>query len=645
MNYEELYEVLLLYLTSPISINKASKNEIESLYILNQKQLYALFDYMEKHGPLISRYELQAVPGLDLRTIRRLVPFLRFDEPSPREAFRGLPRRIWTEPNNYLLLRYERVLEKRRGFHQSTNDPSSGYLGNADKLYARFRTSHTRDFSLGFTIEKDAGEILSLNSDQVGFDFTSYHLQIVNKGKLKNLIVGDFQLQYGQSLVFGAGFNIGKGAETITTTRRINLGGLPYTSVTETNFFRGALSTLQLSKRITGTVFYSSLDQDARIINDSTAMNSTFMRSIQTTGLHRTPSEREARNSFTEKNYGANFQYTAKGLEAGMNMLRTNYSVPLVRDDGIENSNRFSGSNNTVMSIYAQYRKFNYVIFSEVARSSTGIGSLIGLTGNLSKNSEISFVARKYGNGFHSFYGSGFGESARNSGEQGIYFGLKHSFDQRLFLTVYFDGFKFTDIRSNISRPSFGYEYLSRLTFTPNKRTLCYAQFRQQSKADNITAADLNGNIRRADDQVRSNYLINLDYDIAESVSIKSRVQGSFQTFNNEFSQGFALVQDLNFSYRRWQFSGRVALFDTENFDNRQYIYERDVLYAFSIPALSGRGLRSYLVVKCKVNRNLDFWFKYARSSFSDRKTVGSGLEEIDDNKRTIIRVQSRIKF
>ena len=28
-----------------------------------------------------------------------------------------------------------------------------------------------------------------------------------------------------------------------------------------------------------------------------------------------------------------------------------------------------------------------------------------------------------------------------------------------------------------------------------------------------------------------------------------------------------------------------LALFDTDDFDNRQYIYEKDVLWAFSIPA------------------------------------------------------------
>ncbi len=86
-------------------------------------------------------------------------------------------------------------------------------------------------------------------------------------------------------------------------------------------------------------------------------------------------------------------------------------------------------------------------------------------------------------------------------------------------------------------------------------------------------------------------------------------------------------------------------MFDKDDFDKRQYIYERDVLYAFSIPALSGRGLRSYFVLRFKASRKLDFWIKYSRTRFTDRETVGSGLEEIDGNSRTIVRAQTRIRF
>lgn len=118
-------------------------------------------------------------------------------------------------------------------------------------MYARFRLNRPHEFSFGLTLEKDAGERLvwSPHTNQYDADFWSFHAMLYNQGKFEKIVVGDFQLQYGQSLVFGSGFSIGKGAETITTIRRNNTGLRPYTSVLETGFFRGAAFTYSLSPR------------------------------------------------------------------------------------------------------------------------------------------------------------------------------------------------------------------------------------------------------------------------------------------------------------------------------------------------------------------------------------------------------------
>ncbi|MEM1407986.1 MAG: helix-hairpin-helix domain-containing protein [Bacteroidota bacterium] len=646
INYDELYEVLLLFLSNPIDLNQATEQDLASLYILSNRQVQAFFEYKKRFGELVSVYELQAIPEFDLKTLQRLKSFVKIDFRQPRGSLKGLPKRIWNESNNYLILRYERTLETKKGFKTPENDESSRYAGNADKFYGRFRTSYTKDFSLGFTVEKDAGEVFEFNRNQFGFDFVSFHAQIQKKGKLQNLILGDFQLQYGQGLVFGSGFSIGKGAETITTTRRVNLGALPYTSVSETGHFKGLVSTYQVRKNLTITGLYSSLNQDGRVINDSTYAMTPFVRSIQTSGLHRTQTERVNRNTVSEKHWGANIDYTKQNLNVGMNFLNTAYSIPIIRDEGIENISRFAGQNNTVVSTYVNYRKYNYVLFAEIARSTSGgIGSIAGIVSNISGDLDASIVIRNYDNNFHSFYSAGFGESTRNMGEKGIYLGIKHTINPKMSITAFFDGFIFTDIRSNISKPSSGYEYLARFNYKPNKQTLLYAQFRQQSKADNINNTELPDNLKRADNALTRSYLINLDHKVSAVLSTKSRLQGSHRSFNGKSTTGFALVQDVNLNYSKWSLSTRIALFDTDDFDNRQYIFERDVLYTFSIPALSGTGLRNYLVLRFKASSKLDFWAKYGRTIFTDRKTVGSGLEEIDGNSRTVLRVQTRIKF
>ena len=211
---------------------------------------------------MLSIYELQSIAGFELSVIQDLLPFVTVRENELDN--RSLLERIIGEPNNYLLLRYSRIVENQRGYLSET---SNGYTGTQDKLYGRFRVSHRNDFSAGFTFEKDAGEEMDFSQGS-GFDFYSAHFMVENQGIIRKLILGDYQLQVGQGLVFGAGFNPGKGAETVNTVKRNTLGMRPYTSVLETGFLRGVGVTIPL-KKVEITAFYSNLMQDGNIQNDS----------------------------------------------------------------------------------------------------------------------------------------------------------------------------------------------------------------------------------------------------------------------------------------------------------------------------------------------------------------------------------------
>jgi hypothetical protein len=59
-----------------------------------------------------------------------------------------------------------------------------------------------------------------------------------------------------------------------------------------------------------------------------------------------------------------------------------------------------------------------------------------------------------------------------------------------------------------------------------------------------------------------------------------------------------ALLQDITWQYRKLSISGRYALIDTDSYDNRLYVYEKDVWLAFTFPAYYGVGVRNYLLVQ-----------------------------------------------
>ena len=110
-------------------------------------------------------------------------------------------------------------------------------------------------------------------------------------------------------------------------------------------------------------------------------------------------------------------------------------------------------------------------------------------------------------------------------------------------------------------------------------------------------------------------------------------------------SNGFALVQDATLDYRRLSLSGRVALFGTDDYDSRQYVYERDVLYAFSFPAYFNHGVRHYLLAQYNLSRQLAIWVRWARTDLTNQTTVGSDLDQISAPHKSEVKVQARWRF
>ena len=87
------------------------------------------------------------------------------------------------------------------------------------------------------------------------------------------------------------------------------------------------------------------------------------------------------------------------------------------------------------------------------------------------------------------------------------------------------------------------------------------------------------------------------------------------------------------------------ALFDTDNYDNRLYVYERDVWLAYSFPAYSGVGLRNYALVQYKLSQKMDVWFRWSHVRYTDRTEIGSGGEALSGNTGNDVKFQVRMRF
>src|SRR5260221_4454529 len=442
LSYQDLYENYLQLISNPLDLNLATGEQFRSLYILKPDQIISILKYRAEAGPFISVYELQTI--LDRETFLKIIPFVTV--PDATQSFnRNIFNRIGSEQNNYLLLRWSRTIEQQQGYSEKAT-PSNRYAGSPDNFYARFRTSRAGDFSLGFTLKKDAGEVIAWDPAKkyYGFDYLSFHLQTLNKGKIKNLIVGDYQAQFGQGITLGSVFGIGKNGEAVNTMRRPNLGFMPYTSVYEAGYFRGAAMSYSLGKNITLHTMASSRGRDGSLKQDTISSTADYLSSFSYTGLHRTTTEFANRNSIHETNVASVIQYKKQSLDAGLIFHHTQFSVPLIRTSSVYNQFEFNGNSNTNAGGYINYNFNNFSFFSEFTQTiNAGRAVVAGVLSSLTPKLDVSLVYRKFDRNFYSFYSNAIVENSIPQNETGLYWGWKYSFNKKYSLSGYLDMFSF----------------------------------------------------------------------------------------------------------------------------------------------------------------------------------------------------------
>jgi DNA uptake protein ComE-like DNA-binding protein len=225
----------------PINLNNADFEDLQKLGLLDDIQIKNLLDHIKKNGKLLTVYELQTIEGFDSELIEMLLPYVVVNDLGKRKFnFRDISK----FSTNDIMFRYQRILEKQKGYSDVSDSvrqhaPGSYYLGSPDKLYLKYRFNYFNNIKIGLTAEKDAGEEFFTGSNRYGFDFYSGYINVNNIGILKNVVVGDYLLQFGQGLTLWNGISFGKSADAVAI-KKIARGIAPSNSVYENGFMRGA---------------------------------------------------------------------------------------------------------------------------------------------------------------------------------------------------------------------------------------------------------------------------------------------------------------------------------------------------------------------------------------------------------------------
>ncbi|MBS1487057.1 MAG: helix-hairpin-helix domain-containing protein [Bacteroidetes bacterium] len=641
LDYQDLYEDYLQLLSNPIDLNEVTGEQLRLLYILKEDQINTFLTYRDEAGPFLSEYELQQI--FDKETFEKITPFVTVRDQS--QLAKNIFKRIGTEANSYLLLRWGRTLENQQGY-SSQATPANRYLGSPDNFYMRFRASRPADFSVGFTVKKDAGESVLWNASTkyYGFDFISFHVQAANKGHVKNLVLGDYQAQFGQGIALGSYFGIGKNAEAVITLRRPNLGFLPYTSLYEAGYFRGAALSYSLSNKMVLHTLLSHRGRDGNLRQDTTSSAADYLSSISYTGLHRTSTELINRNAVTESNLATILQWKDRYLDAGLLFHYTQFSIPLIHPAAAYNQYYFNGNSNANTGAYLNYNFKNISFFSEFTQTlNSGKAIVAGVLSSLSPQLDVSLSYRQFNKNFYSFYSNAISEGSIPQNETGVYWGWKYQFNKKYWMSGYVDLFSFPWLRYRNYLPATeGSEWLLRFNYKPSKNVMFFIQSRQETKPRNTGA---NNNLYLATAGTKQNYWINCDYATDVRLSFRSRLQFSSYSLAGKVTYGMVILQDITYQMRRLSLSGRYAIFDTDDYDNRQYVFEHDAYLTFNFPAYYGKGARLYLLLQCQVSSKIDVWIRWGQTHYLNQSRIGSGGDTITGDSKNDVKFQARIKF
>ena len=629
---------------NPLDVNQASANDLSVLPGLSVSEAHRLVRHRREEGAYESWAELHDGTGISAETIRSVRPFLTLGTTSDTVIFPSF-KTILSNLEFSFIQRYSRDLDLGRGYREGR------FLGPPGRLTTRLRLDHERRLQLALTVDKDPGEPIrwAPASDTYGFDHVAGSLALRDLGAIETLVLGDFTAQFGQGVALWQGLRFGKGRDPVSPVLQSGRGVLPYRSASEANYFRGVATTIGLPADVSLTAFISRRNRDASLdsslISPDDTPSPVPTRTISVGGRHRTVTEIARKGTFGEETVGGALDYRGSTVQFGAAGYLSRFNRPLRPGDAPYRRYRVDGRQASMLTSYASAYLGNYTLFGEVARAPTGTyGGLLGAAMEASDRANAILLARWYPPELTNFHGNAFGDGSRPQNEIGIYTGLSLQVAKNWSIATYFDQFRAPWLRFNMPRPSSGWEARSVLEFEPRPWLSTYLQIRAQGQEESAEhPGPGNRPLEGVQNEQRYSARWNAEYAFSDGLAVRTRLELSRYSAPNTTAEGFLLSQGLRWSpHPSVQLDARIAFFETEGFAARIYAYERDLLYSFSVPVFFDQGRRSYLMAQYEPFSSLTLEAKYGITTYENRSTIGSGLNQVEGSRRREIRVQVR---
>lgn len=611
-SWEEYEEVLDEYAEHPMNLNVATREDLQRLPFLTAQQIEDIMAYVYRYGTVKSLGELAMIPSIGWLQ-RQLLRYFVVAGSVKQRSFPAL-RSIVKYGKHELVNMVKIPFYDRKG-------DVEGYLGSKYKHWLRYQFRYGDYVKMGFLGSQDAGEPFFSHANKMGYDFYSFYLQVRKWGRLKNLTLGRYRLHEGMGLILNNDFGFGKLSVLSSLGRNSNTIRV-HSSRASANYLQGAAATVQVVPclDLTGFVSYRTIDA---------TLKEGGIKTIVTSGLHRTEKEMEKKDVASVFLIGGNLNYKYQGFHVGTTAFYSSYSKPLTPDKKqVYKQFAPTGDRFWNASVDYGYISHRWLLQGETATGDCGVVATVNTVSYLfSEKFSLVALYRFYPYRYYSLYANSFSEGSDVQDENGAYLGGNWSPTAQWNVTGYVDFAYFAWPKYGTDGSTQSLDGLLSVTFRPSEHLMLGGRYRYKDKQDVLTQ-------RTRLYVAFSNQVWNMRTQCDASFSRKQTT-----------SRGWMVSQMLGFRRDRLKLNAHIGYFHTDNYDSRVYGNEAGLLYAMSFGCYFGQGIRYALVTRVDASSRWVVIGKLGITDYFDRNHISSGLQQINRSSQPDLEIQIKWKW
>ena len=447
-----------------------------------------------------------------------------------------------------------------------------------DPMYGklRYRFNYQNRVQAGVTAMMAAGDGRLAIGDR--WDYGGF-IELRDIGPMKRIVAGNYQANFGYGLVLGSPFKRGKTAY-VQSTATTNEGLKKYSSVGDIyNYFHGVGATARVSQWAEVSALYSL---------------------------------RQGKEASWNHVVGVNATGRWKRLKVGVTAVEEiRQPTP---DPSLKGGELLS--THAVMGMNARWNQGKVDLWGEVATSQGNEWGGAGIAGiRYTPISDLNLVGiyRYYSPNFDNIYANALCSWTRIKDEHGGYIGIEYNQLKNWQLSAYGDVWKT------------GFEMMAQADFAAQKNYRMHTRFR----------------MKRKDEKDTYSLRWNMVYQVGDW-KLKTQADGNMVHTHSGLSYGWSVLQDVEYRFREVPIvlQLRTQVFDAKEWDNRIYIYENDVLYAYAIPFVYGLGGRFWLNARYKINDTFSLYLRVSETVYQNAWAIRHNKESTRTDVHVLLRVK-----